>query len=176
MVVWFSWRGDALVETVLLWGDESMTKKKVAMSVDEKVLKIAKQHIPNLSEFFEECLKQYLGLADGIYPTANAKDIIDDIGKSQAKLHILNESCNVQEKMKQIADEKLNRPWRFLWNDYKRRLQINPELMKDALKVLPVDAETLEDILDYAYVNQEHLGLNFTWEIVYTKYQKEEVD
>lgn len=151
-----------------------MTKKKITVSIDEEILERAKKQMPNISEFLNECLKQYLGLADGIYPTANASDIINNISKSQAELFILNESFKVHERMKIIEDEKINRRFRALWNDYKRRLNVNQELMEDVLKVVSVDYETLEDILDFAYVNQEHLSLNFSWEEVYEKYQKEE--
>lgn len=153
-----------------------MTKKKITVSIDEEILERAKKQMPNISEFLNECLKQYLGLADGIYPTANASDIINNISKSQAELFILNESFKVHERMKIIEDEKINRRFRALWNDYKRRLNVNQELMEDVLKVVSVDYETLEDILDFAYVNQEHLSLNFSWEEVYEKYQKEEAD
>ena len=148
-------------------------KKKITVSIDEDILEKAKKQMPNISEFFNECLKQYLGLADGIYPTANASDIIENISKSQAELFILNQSFDVHEKMKLIEDEKINRPFRALWNDYKRRLKFNTELMQDVLKVVNVDEETLEDILDFAYFNQDELSLNFSWEEVYEKYQKE---
>lgn len=152
-----------------------MTKKTIGLSIDNEILATAKKRIPNLSEFFEECLKQYLGLADGIYPTANASDIIENISKSQAELFILNQSFDVHEKMKLIEDEKINRPFRALWNDYKRRLKFNTELMQDVLNVVNVDAETLEDILDFAYFNQAELSLNFSWEELYEKYKKEEM-
>ena len=153
-----------------------MTKKKITVSIDSEILEQAKKQMPNISEFLNECLKQYLGLADGIYPTAKASDILETIGKSQAELHILNESINIQENMKIIENEKINRPFRALWNDYRRRLNLNQELMQDVLQVVDVDAETLEDILDYAYVNQAELGENFSWETVYEKYLKDEVD
>ena len=151
-----------------------MTKKKITVSIDSEVLDNAKKQMPNISEFLNECLKQYLGLADGIYPTANATDIIKNISKSQAELFILNESFNVHERMKLKKNKKINRPFRALWNDYKRRLKLNLELMQDVLKVVNVDEETLEDILDFAYTNQDELSLNFSWEEVYEKYQKEE--
>ena len=155
---------------------ESMTKKKVALSVDNEILKIAKNEIPNLSVFFEECLRSYLGIGNGIYPSAEASDLIQTISKSQAKLHILNERNKVEEKIVKIQNEKLNRIWRLIWNDYKRRLSMNPTMTKEATEVLEVDAETLEDILDFAYVNQDELDLNFTWEEIYEKYRREEGD
>ena len=149
-------------------------KKKITVSIDEDILKKAKKQMPNISEFFNECLKQYLGLADGIYPTANASDIIENISKSQAELFILNQSFEVHEKMKLIEDEKINRPFRALWNDYKRRLNFNTELMQDVLNVVNVDESMLEDVLDFAYFNQDELSLNFSWEEVYEKYLQEE--
>ena len=141
--------------------------------VIDSLLEKAKKQMPNISEFFNECLKQYLGLADGIYPTANASDIIENISKSQAELFILNQSFDVHEKMKLIEDEKINRPFRALWNDYRKKLTFNTELMQDVLNVVNVDESTLEDVLDFAYFNQDELSLNFSWEEVYEKYQKE---
>jgi hypothetical protein len=152
-----------------------MTKKKITVSIDDDILKIAKKQMPNISEFFNECLREYLGLTNGTYPTANAQELIETIGKSQAKLFILNESFDVQENMKLIENEKINRPFRALWNDYKRRLKPNQELMQDVLKVVDIDEDTLEDLLDYAYVNMDSFSLNFSWEEVYSRYQQEEI-
>ena len=45
--------------------------------------------------------------------------------------------------------------------------------MQDVLNVVNVDESTLEDVLDFAYFNQDELSLNFSWEEVYEKYQKE---
>ena len=155
---------------------KSMTKIKATLSIEKEVYEKAKNQIPNISEFVEQCLIKYMGLVDGLYPTAKASDLIETISKSQAELHILNASIDVHERMKLIEDEKINRPFRALWNDYRRRLKLNNELMQDVLNVVNVDAETLEDILDYAYVNQEELGVNFSWELVYEKYLKDEGD
>lgn len=150
-----------------------MTKTKATLSIEKEVLEQAKKQIPNISEFFEECLTQYLGYSNGLYPSAEASDLIETISRTQAKLHILNESNKVHENIVKVENERLNRAWRFLWNDYRRRLKINPTLMEEATPILEVDEDTLEDILDFAYVNREELGINFTWEEVYEKYQKE---
>lgn len=149
-------------------------KKKITVSIDEEILETAKKQMPNISEFFNECLKQYLGYVNGIYPTAKAIDIIESIRKLQAELFILNESNKVHENILKIENEKINRPFRALWNDYKRRLTVNPELMKNVLDVVDIQAETLEDILDYVYVNRKELSINFTWEEVYEKYKQED--
>jgi len=151
-------------------------KDKITISIDSEVLKKAKKQMPNISEFLNECLKQYLGMADGSFPTANARDVVDDIGKSQAKLFILNQNFDYENAQKRMEDEKINRALRKLWNEYRKSLIADEQLMSEALEVLPTDAETLEDMLDFAYVNQEELGLNFTWNKLCELYENEEVE
>ena len=151
-------------------------KNKITVSIDSEILEKAKKQMPNISEFFNECLKQYLGLADGIYPTADAKDIIDDISKSQAKLFILNQNYDYEKAKKDVHDEKVNRALRKLWNEYRKNMIVDEQSMSEALEILPVCAETLEDMLDFAYVNQEELGLNFTWSKLYELYENEGVE
>ena len=149
-------------------------KSKITVSIDSEVLEKAKKQMPNISEFLNECLKQYLGLADGIYPTAEANDIVNDISKSQAKLFILNQNYDYEKAQKEVEDEKVNRALRKLWNEYRKNMIADEQSMSEALEVLPVDAETLEDILDFAYANQDELGLNFTWSKLYELYENEE--
>ena len=151
-------------------------KSKITVSIDSEVLEKAKKQMPNISEFLNECLKQYLGLADGIYPTAEANDIVNDISKSQAKLFILNQNYDYEKAQKEVEDEKVNRALRKLWNEYRKNMIADEQSMSEALEILPVDAETLEDILDFAYANQDELGLNFTWSKLYELYEKEEVE
>lgn len=150
-------------------------KSKITVSIDSEVLEKAKKQMPNISEFFNECLIQYLGLADGIYPTADANDIVNDIGKSQAKLFILNQNYDYEKAKKEVEDEKINRALRKLWNEYRKNMVVDDQQMAEALEVLPVYAERLEDMLDFAYANQDELGLNFTWSKLYELYENEEV-
>ena len=151
-------------------------KSKITVSIDSEVLEKAKKQMPNISEFFNECLIQYLGLADGIYPTADANDIVNDIGKSQAKLFILNQNYDYEKAKKEVEDEKINRALRKLWNEYRKNMVVDDQQMAEALEVLPVYAERLEDMLDFAYANQDELGLNFTWSKLCELYENEEVE
>ena len=151
-------------------------KDKITISIDSEVLKKAKKQMPNISEFLNECLKQYLGMADGSFPTANARDVVDDIGKSQAKLFILNQNFDYENAQKRMEDEKINRALRKLWNEYRKTLTPEGQAFDEALNMLDVDSETLEDMLDFAYANQELLGLNFTWSKLCELYKNEEVE
>ena len=151
-------------------------KSKITISIDKEVLEKAKKQMPNISEFLNECLKQYLGLADGIYPTANAKDIVEDIAKSQAKLFILNQNYDFEKAQKQIEEEKVNRALRTVWHEYSKTFLPEGDAFNQALSVLNVDAETLEDMLDFADANRDELGLNFTWSKLCELYENEEVE
>lgn len=153
-----------------------MTKKDVTLTVEENLLKKAKKQIPNLSAFFEECLKNYMGVLNGLYPTAEYKEMIDEISKIQAKLFILNQNYDYEKARKEVEDEKVNRALRKLWNEYRKNMIVDEQSMSEALEILPVCAETLEDMLDFAYVNQEELGLNFTWSKLYELYENEGVE
>ena len=151
-------------------------KDKITISIDSEVLKKAKKQMPNISEFLNECLKQYLGMADGSFPTANARDIVDDIGKSQAKLFILNQNFDYENAQKRMEDEKINRTLRKLWQEFRKNIYADEDTLSEAMEVLPVDKDTLEDMLDFAYANQELLGLNFTWSKLCELYENEEVE
>jgi predicted CopG family antitoxin len=151
-------------------------KSKITISIDDEVLKKAKKQMPNISEFLNECLKQYLGLADGIFPTADVNDIVKDIAKSQAKLFIINQNYDYEKAQKEIEDEKLNKALRGVWFEYSKTLLPEGDAFENALTVLNVDAETLEDMLDFADMNRDELGLNFTWSKLCEMYENEEVE
>jgi predicted CopG family antitoxin len=151
-------------------------KSKITISIDDEVLKKAKKQMPNISEFLNECLKQYLGLADGIFPTADVNDIVKDIAKSQAKLFIINQNYDYEKAQKEIEDEKLNKALRGVWFEYSKTLLPEGDAFENALTVLNVDAETLEDMLDFADMNRDELGLNFTWSKLCELYENEEVE
>ena len=151
-----------------------MTKKDVTLTIEENLLKNAKKQIPNLSAFFEECLKNYMGTVNGLYPTAKYKEMLDEIGKIQTNLFLMNQNYDFEKAQKEVEDEKVNRALRKLWNEYRKNMIVDEQSMSEALEVLPTDADTLEDMLDFAYVNQEELGLNFTWSKLYELYEKEE--
>ena len=151
-------------------------KSKITISIDDEVLKKAKKQMPNISEFLNECLKQYLGLADGIFPTADVNDIVKDIAKSQAKLFIINQNYDYEKAQKEIEDEKLNKALRGVWFEYSKTLLPEGDAFENALTILNVDAETLEDMLDFADMNRDELGLNFTWSKLCELYENEEVE
>ena len=148
-----------------------MTKKTIGLTIDETLLKKAKNDIPNLSEFFEECLKHYFGYANGTFPIGNINDITDKIGKLQVELFLINQNYDMETAMKEAEEFEKDKAWRFLWNDYRIRLVPDELLMQTAVKELGIDEDTLEDILDEVFENKDQVDTEH-WSNVYEWYQK----
>ena len=152
-----------------------MTKIKTTLTVEENLLKKAKKQIPNLSAFFEECLKKYMGVLNGLYPTAEYKEMIDEISKIQTKLFILNQNYDYEKAQREVEEEKINRALRGAWHEYSKTFRPEGDAFNNAVSVLNVDAEKLEDMLDFADMYRDELGLNFTWSKLYELYEKEDI-
>ena len=153
-----------------------MTKKVIKLSVDEDVLETAKKHIPNISGFVEECLKHYLGYADGIFPVGNINEINEKIGKLQVELFLINQNYDMETAMKEAEEFEKDKAWRFLWNDYRARLVPDELLMRTAVEELGIDEDTMEDILDECFEAMNDKTQEFvdtdSWNKVYEWYKK----
>ena len=148
-----------------------MTKKVIKLSVEENVLEKAKNQIPNLSAFFEECLKHYFGYADGIFPVGNINEINDKIGKLQVELFLINQNYDVEESMREAKEFEKDKAWRFLWNDYRIKLIPDEQLMNAAVETLGIDEDTLEDLLDELYEAKDSIDTD-EWATVKEWYDK----
>jgi len=148
-----------------------MTKERVNISIEKTLLEKAKNEIPNLSGFIEECLKHYFGYANGTFPIGNINEITNKIGKLQVDLFLINENYDVEESRKKAENFEKDKAWRFLWNDYRVRLIPDERLLAEAVEKLGVDEETLEDVLDEVYEAKESIDTN-DWNIVYEWYNK----
>lgn len=149
-----------------------MSKIRTTLTIDEEIYKKAKNEIPNLSGFIEECLKHYFGYANGTFPIGNINEITNKIGKLQVDLFLINENYDVEESRKKAENFEKDKAWRFLWNDYRVRLIPDERLLAEAVEKLSVDEETLEDVLDEVYEAKESIDTN-EWDTVYEWYKKE---
>ena len=146
-----------------------MTKKDLKITIEEEILQKAKKHIPNLSGFFEECLKNYLGYADGTVPIGNINETTEKISKLQAELFLMNQNYDAEESRRKAETEEKNKAWRFLWNDFRPRLIPDETLLEKAIELLGINGEKLEDILDWAYITDIKVDTN-SWQEVLKAY------
>lgn len=154
-----------------------MTKKQLILTIDEDVVKKAKETIPNVSGFVEECLKQYLGIGNNLIPTSKMKELVDTISKSQLELYLMNERGNIEEAKEKAAKQEINLAWRRLFTHYRDTRHIDDILLKKAVDILEVSAEELTDIVEVCFVFSRNDGVDVTeWSEVYKQYGSEEDD
>lgn len=145
-----------------------MTKKNITITIEMEILKEAKEQIPNISAFVESCLRNYL---NGTFPVSDANRIIQEIGKLQADLYLLNQINDLEQKIKDKQNLEKDKAWRFLWNDYNTKLILDETLMTNAVELLGKDKEELEEILDWVLLTEIKVDTNY-WEDVLRKYNE----
>ena len=143
-----------------------MTKKNITITIEMEILKEAKEQIPNISAFVESCLRNYL---NGTFPVSDANRIIQEIGKLQVDLYLLNQINDLEQKIKDKQNLEKDKAWRFLWNDYNTKLILDETLMTNAVELLGKDKEELEEILDWVLLTEIKVDTNY-WEDVLRKY------
>ena len=152
-----------------------MTKKQLILTIDEDIVKKAKDTIPNISGFVEECLKQYLGIGNNLIPTSKMKELVDTISKSQLELYLMNERGNIEEAKEKAAQQEINLAWRRLFTFYRDTRKIDDLLLKEASKTLEVPTDELADIVEVCFVFSRDDEVDVTeWADVYEKYGGDE--
>ena len=152
-----------------------MTKKNFTITLDEDLLEKAKKHIPNISRFVEECLKQYLGIGNNLIPTSKMYDLVEGISKNQLELYLMNERNNIEEAKEQAAKDEINLAWRQLYTEYRDTRTINQGKLKHASEILNVPLEELTDIVEVCFVFSRQDEIDVTeWLEVYNQYGGDE--
>ena len=148
-----------------------MTKKQLILTIDEDLVNLAKKHIPNISAFVEECLKNYFGIGNGLVPTNKMQDLVMTISKSQLELYLMNEKGNIEKAKEKAAKDEINLSWRRLYTEYRDTKIINQDKLEHASKILEVDKEELIDIVEvcYAYSRKDEVDVT-EWIDVYNAY------
>ena len=148
-----------------------MTKEKATISLDSEVLEKARKQIPNLSGFLEECLKNYLGIGNGLINTSNIHELNETISKCQLELYLMNEKGNIKEAKEKAAKQEINLAWRKLYATYRDTRTIDETLLNNASEILKVDKVELSDIVEVCYAFSRNSDIDVTeWAEVYTEY------
>ena len=150
----------------------SITKKRIELTIEEELLENAKKQIPNISNFFENCLKAYLGLEiNSVFYTSEAQDALNKIKDAQTALYLMTERNDVEENIKKAEKQEINLAWRHLYTEYRDTRTINQDKLKHAVEILGVPAEELIDIVDVCFVFSRNDEVDVTeWNDVYEKY------
>ena len=100
-------------------------KKSLKVSIDEDVLREAKDQINNLSSFVEESFRFYLGLDnDSRNKELKLKELSNEINNKQFQRYLIEKSLVNKENNERLFLEEKNRRWRKLWNYYYIQLNL----------------------------------------------------
>ncbi|WP_305557821.1 hypothetical protein [Methanobrevibacter sp. V74] len=148
-----------------------MRKEAIKLSIDKEVLDIARQEMPNISRFTEECMRKYLGIGITLTPLYKQQELLETIGKCHLELHLMNELEHIEEMKREMELEKINYAWRSVFTHYRDTGRINEELLQHAMKVLDIDRKDLIDIIEltYTYFRRDRIDTT-DWQKVYEKY------
>ena len=145
-------------------------KKQLVITIDAIVLKKAKENIPNLSKFIEECLKHYLGLNTCEYPVHNAKELLNKISECQLELHLLNEENKLNENIEKAKQVLIGSTWRILYATYRDTKNVPKKQLNEAEKILGVPSSELKDILELCFIFRDEIDVT-DWEKVHAEYR-----
>ena len=150
-------------------------KKQLILTIDEEIVGKAKKQIPNISAFVEDCLKNYLGIGNGLINTSNIHELNETISKCQLELYLMNEKGNIKEAQEKAAKEEINLAWRRLYTNYRDTRTIDKNLLNNATEILGVPGEELTDIVEVCLVFSMRDNVDVTeWNDVYENYGSDE--
>ena len=146
-------------------------KKQLILTIDEDVVEKAKKQIPNISAFVENCIKNYLGIGNGLVNTSNIHELNETISKCQLELYLMNERGNIKEVKEKAAKQEINLAWRKLYATYRDTRTIDETLLNNASEILKVDKIELTDIVEVCYAFSRNSDIDVTeWTEVYAEY------
>ena len=125
-------------------------KQPLKISIDEKILEMVKDNIPNISEFVEDCFKAYLSFA-----IENEEERGEELRKAWADFH--RAKLNIHLLMKidyegRDIENAINRQkteaWLTVWSDYRRVGSTENTKIEKASKVLEIEPEVLKQTLE----------------------------
>lgn len=150
-----------------------MAKENLTVTIEKNLLEKSKEIIPNLSQFFEECLAKRIGWGtEAEFPVHSAEEELNKIGTSMVNIHILTEKQDLFKKQQEVEDHKLDLIWTTVFNKYRRNEELTFEYLQEASDNLGVSSEVLSDVL-YLAENEKDFREKqkyATWKSSYEKY------
>lgn len=149
-------------------------KQALKVSIDEKILEIINDNIPNKSEFVEECFKAYLSFA-----TKNEEERGEELRKAWAdfnraklNIHLLMKIDYEGRDIENAINRQKTEAWLTVWSDYRRVGSTENTKIEKASKVLEIEPEvlkqTLENTLSKSELDKSKLYIFDNWNYIET--------
>ena len=96
-------------------------KEKITISIDEETLKLAKENIPNISKFVEECFNAYFQFVteDDEQRGEELRKNWENFHRAKLNIHLLMNVDSENKQIEKIHQNNLDITWRGIWKDYR---------------------------------------------------------
>ena len=125
-------------------------KEKVTFSIDENLMKLVRENIPDRSEFVENCFRAYLSFA-----IENEEDRGEELRKawkefhdSKLKIHLLMKVDYEGREIEQIINKQKTDAWLLVWSDYRKVGSTQDFKLEKSSKVLDISIDELKQVLE----------------------------
>lgn len=125
-------------------------KERTNISINKELLELAKENIPNISGFFEGCLRAYFQ-----FTTENdeqrgeeLRKAWEDFHSSKLKIHLLMNVDYENKHLEKMQDKNKKLAWLGIWKDYKFTQTYQPHSMEEACKVLNLTEKELALVME----------------------------
>lgn len=132
-------------------------KKSIKLSIEEDILFEAKKQIPNLSEYFEDCLKMSLGFESNLpeeIKEFEIRQITNKIHDLMIQRKFMAQSMTSEKKREKRLNHTKDLAWCSIWSSYVDYKTYSFDDMDRAEDILDKDEEELVRIMDVLY--KEH--------------------
>ena len=125
-------------------------KEKITISIDEETLKLAKENIPNISKFVEECFNAYFQFVteDDEQRGEELRINWENVHRAKLNIHLLMNVDSENKQIEKIHQNNLDITWRGIWKDYRFTQTYQEHAMEEAVKILHVSKEELEEVME----------------------------
>ena len=125
-------------------------KEKITISIDEETLKIAKENIPNISKFVEECFNAYFQFVteDDEQRGEELRKNWEDFHRAKLNIHLLMNVDSENKQIEKVHENNLKLAWLGIWKTYRFTQTYQKHAMEEAVKILHVSKEELEEVME----------------------------
>lgn len=142
----------SIKEKVLTYkkGGEKTMKQQLKVSIDEEILKLAKEHIPNISNFFEGCLRAYFQFVteNDEQRGEELRKNWEDFHRAKLNIHLLMNVDTENKHIEKMHEENKTNAWLSIWGDYKFTHNYQKHKMEEACKVLNLTEQELAAVME----------------------------
>lgn len=124
-------------------------KEKVTFSIESEIMEIAREDIPNMSKFVENCLRAYL-LLEGMTEEQRGEELRkawETFRESQLKIHMLTTIDFEKQNINKLHNKLKTDAWLNVWADYRKVGSTQPYKIEESAKALNLETDTLEQLL-----------------------------